>query len=76
MDNNPFDNMQSQHHGSEFVRIAAATFVGAWIGSRLDNTQFGRWFNTSKFIGLLFKIIGIYVLYLAGVFIYELIKIW
>jgi uncharacterized membrane protein AbrB (regulator of aidB expression) len=75
MDTNPFDQPQ-QHHGATFVKVFAASFIGAVIGASLDNTRFGRWFNTSKLIGLIFKLFGLYCVYLAGVFVYELIKVW
>ena len=76
MDTNPFDDMQPQHHYGDFARGFGAAFIGAYIGHRLGRTRFGHWFNTSRFVGVLFKLFFLYLIYLAGVYVYCLIKVW
>lgn len=76
MDTDPFNDMQHQHHYGDFARGFAAAFIGAVIGKMLDNTRFGRWFNTSRIVGIAFQLFLLYLIYLAGVYVYCLIKVW
>ena len=63
-----------------FIKSFMASFIGATLGSLLDNTKFGRWFNTSRVVGwILTKIVQIFIvgaIMCGGIYIYELIKIW
>ena len=60
----------------DFARTATDTMIGADVGAALDNTRFGRWFNTSRIIGLIFGIVKLGVLALVGLYIYFVIKVW
>lgn len=40
----PFRN---EHAKEEFLSVAAATLVGAYIGHQIDKTKAGRWLNES-----------------------------
>lgn len=75
----PFDEMShpyNPHAESDFAKGFTAVFVGSLLGASLNNTRFGRWFNTSKLVGFIFKAIFIYGIYLVLTFIYEVIKVW
>lgn len=66
----PFTD-NSQH---AFIKSASAAFIGSMVGAQLNNTTFGRWFNTSKLVGFMFNvlqwlIVGLVVYYLYLVFI-------
>lgn len=73
----PINNMAqpfTDHSQHTMTKAFGAAFIGALIGAHLNNTHFGRWFNTSKFIGFLFNaikyaVIGLFVYYLYFVFI-------
>lgn len=62
--------------GKDFLKSFAWAFGGALVGSMLDNTRFGYWFNTSKFIGFIFGLIKAGILALGIYYIYCVIKIW
>lgn len=75
----PFDSMAqtyTDHSHHAFVKAASAAFIGAMLGSMLDNTRFGRWFNTSKFIDFIFRIIKVAILALILFYVYCVIKVW
>lgn len=77
-DNGIFDDQEGTHHddGVAFVKGFAAAFSGALIGSRLDSTRFGRWYNTSPLIGLLGRLLALGGIILVGYYFYLVIKIW
>lgn len=41
-----------QNHFEDFARPFAAAIIGGYIGSRLDRTRFGYWFNTNPVVGM------------------------
>lgn len=67
-----------EHHSNtrDFLHAAGWAAAGYVAGSRLDGTRFGRWFNTSKFIGGIFTLIKVAVLALALFYVYCVIKVW
>lgn len=75
-DNDIFDNQPRHSNNYSFFKIFGATLIGAFIGSSLDNTKFGRWFNTSRIIGVIFALVKLAALFLIGLYIYFVIKIW
>lgn len=77
-DNGIFDDpgQPQHHHGSDFLKGFAAAFGGALLGSTLDNTRFGRWYNTSALIGFLGRLIALGGIFLVGLYIYFVIKVW
>lgn len=75
----PFDDMAqsyTDHSHHAFAKAAGAAFVGAVAGSMLDNTRFGRWFNTSRFIGFIWNLIKVGLVGLALFYVYCVIKVW
>jgi len=75
-DNGIFDDQPHHSNLHDFARTATATMIGAAVGASLDNTRFGRWFNTSRIIGLIFDVVKLGVLALVGLYIYFVIKVW
>lgn len=75
-DDGIFDFQPQPSHGMEFAKGFAFAFGGAILGSMLDHTRFGRWFNTSKFIGFLGKMLKVAVLSAIGLYVYFVIKVW
>lgn len=79
-DNGIFDYQEPHSNGSDFLHAFEATLVGAAVGSALDNTRFGRWFNTSPSIGWIGRkivqtlIVGSVIC--VGIYMYCLIKVW
>jgi len=73
-DNGLFDGPPDHQH--TFLDSAAWAFTGYVVGSKLDNTRFGRWFNTSKVVGFIGRMILGLCVFLAGVYVYVLIKVW
>lgn len=45
------------HNESTFMKVFAATFIGAYLGHKLDQTRFGIWFNTNRTIDFIFTVI-------------------
>jgi hypothetical protein len=75
-DNGIFDNQPHHSNAHDFFKTFGVTLAGAYIGSSLDNTRFGRWFNTSRIIGAIFTLVKIAVLSLIGLYVYFVIKVW
>jgi hypothetical protein len=46
---------------NDFEKSALATFVGYWLGQKIDQTRFGIWFNNNRTIDRIWRslIIGI-----------------
>ena len=65
-----------EQNGKDFLKSFAWAFGGALLGSMLDNTRFGHWFNTSEFIGFIFGLIKAGILALAIYYIYCVIQVW
>jgi hypothetical protein len=75
------DDQEPEHHnGADFARGFGASFGGAMLGSALDRTRFGRWFNTSPTVGVVYRFLAraaiLVVIFLAGIYAYELFKVW
>lgn len=66
------------HHSNthDFITSAGWAFTGAIVGSQLNHTRFGHWFNTSKFIGAIFNLIKIGILALVLFYVYCVIQVW
>jgi hypothetical protein len=79
-DNGVFDSSTNSSHRREFFHGFISAFTGTLIGAALDNTRFGRWFNTSPTIGWIYhklrQVFTIGVIIFVVIYIYELIKIW
>jgi hypothetical protein len=76
-DNGIFDTPEPHHsHARNFASTFLWTMAGVALGESMANTRFGRWFNTSRLVGWIFRLIGLFILYLIGDFIYEVIKVW
>jgi hypothetical protein len=79
-DNGVFDNDTQLSNGTMIRHGFMSVMIGVWLGSLLDSTRFGRWFNTSPSVGWVYRklaqalILGLGVFLL--VYVYELIKIW
>lgn len=67
-----------EHHSNthDFLSSAAWAFTGAMVGSRLDNTRVGHWFNTSRFIGFIWSLIKVGLVGLALFYVYCVIQVW
>lgn len=63
-------------NGKDFLKSFAWAFGGALVGSLLDNTRFGHWFNTSKLIGFIFDLIKVGILALALFYVLCVIRVW
>lgn len=76
--NDPNSSYGPSHHSnaSDFFKVFGATLIGAFIGASLDHTRFGRWFNTSRIIGTIFALIKLAVIFLIGLYVYFVIKVW
>lgn len=75
-DNGLWDAPQPHSNSRDFWHSFGWAFAGAIAGSMLDNTRFGRWFNTSKVIGFCGQILKVAVLSAIGLYIYCVIKVW
>lgn len=75
----PIDDMAqsfTDHSQHAFIKSAGAVFLGAIVGSMLNNTRFGQWFNTSRFIGAIIGLVKLAVIILGIYFVYCVIKVW
>jgi hypothetical protein len=75
-DNGLWDIPEPHSNMHDFLKVAAITVAGAYVGSQLDNTRFGRWFNTSPLIGLLVKLLRAVIIGLIGYYIVCVIRVW
>lgn len=75
----PFNDMAqpfTDHSHHAFIKAAGATVAGVAVGSMLDHTRFGRWFNTSPVIGAIFSLIKLGIIGLVMFYVYCVIKVW
>jgi len=77
-DDNGLWDIPEGHHSNthDFLHSAGWAAAGYYAGSRLDNTRFGHWFNTSKIVGAFFGLFKVAVIVLALVFIYCVVTVW
>lgn len=54
---------------NSFEKGFLATFIGYWLGSKLDQTRFGIWFNTNPIIDLLWQLGKLILLLGIGVLV-------
>jgi len=66
----PDNDQQRPDHS--FRNPFIATLIGAWIGWKLDQTAFGRWFNTNPVLNRIFTLlrVGLILLIVMGVMYY------
>lgn len=50
---------------NDFEKTALASFIGYWIGHKIDQTRFGIWFNNNRIIDIIWRT-GIFALLLTG----------
>lgn len=48
------DHKVNDHPFESFAKSFSAAFIGYWLGSKLDQTRFGIWFNTNRTINVIF----------------------
>ena len=75
-DNDVFDTDPGHSNSKDALKVFGATLVGATIGYALDDTRFGRWFNTSPVIGAIFSLLKLAALFLALLYVYFVFKVW
>ena len=72
----PFRN---EHVTSDFTSVFIATVLGAFIGSRLDRTRFGRWVNESPTANEIFRVLKAIMIFvivgLVAIFVYCLMTV-
>lgn len=57
---------------SAFGKTFVVTLIAAWIGHKLDQTAFGRWFNTNPVLNRIFHLlkVGLILMAVAAVCLY------
>lgn len=73
----PDNDNQVRSNAGIFGTTFLATLVGGWIGWKLDQTAFGRWFNTNPTLNKIFYLlrVGLILMVVAGVCLYMWILI-
>ena len=53
-DNGVFENQYQESEFEQIAHPAEAALLGGYIGHKLDQTRFGRWFNKNQVIDLIY----------------------
>lgn len=79
-DNGIFDSDEPDNSGNEFIKPFEAAMIGYVVGSQLDQTRFGIWFNKNRIVNLTYFLIArlliLFGVFLVVYYIYLLISGW